>query len=126
MSSPFRSAVESGDPARIAAILDADVEFHSPAVFTTYRGRDQTLTVLNAVFEVFEDFRYIAELRDGAEEMLRFTARVGDLHLEGVDLVRYGADGTVAELTVMVRPLKALAAVAEAVGRQIAANARAR
>ncbi|CAM3766207.1 nuclear transport factor 2 family protein [Smaragdicoccus niigatensis] len=126
MTNSFRSAVESGDPAQIADVLHADVQFHSPAVFTTYRGREQTLVVLRAVFEVFEDFRYIAELRNGDDEMLRFTARVGDLQLEGVDLVRYGPDGTVAELTVMVRPLKALAAVAEAVGRQIAANARAR
>jgi hypothetical protein len=44
-----------------------------------------------------------------------FTARVGDRQVEGVDLVRDAGDGSIADLTVLVRPLSGLQALATAV-----------
>ena len=63
---------------------------------------------------MFEDFRYVDELRDGDLELLRFEARVGDREIEGIDLLRWNADGLVGELVVMIRPLSGLMATRDA------------
>ena len=123
MNSPFRAAVEAKDPEAMAALLRPDVVFRSPAVYKPYRGRDATMAVLGAVGEVFEDFRYTGQMRVDDEELLRFSARVGDRELEGVDLVRYDEEGLVRELTVMVRPHSGLVALLEAMGARLAAGA---
>ena len=83
MSSPFKAAVEAKAPDAMAAVLRPDVVFRSPAVYKPYQGREAALGVLRLVVEVFEDFRYTGQLRAGDEEVLRFSARVGDRELEG-------------------------------------------
>lgn len=118
--SSFRAAVESGDADRLAAVLHPDVVFRSPAVHAPYTGRDATMAVLRVVLQVFADFRYVTEVRTGPDEVLRFAARVGEREIDGVDLVRYGEDGLITELTVMIRPLSALHAVVEGVGARLA------
>lgn len=117
--SDFRTAVESGDASQIGATLHPDVVFRSPAVHAPYPGRDLVQVILGAVVEVFQDFRYVAEVRDGDDEVLRFNARVDGRDIDGVDLVRYDADGLVTELTVMIRPLSGLQAVQQAMAVQL-------
>jgi len=112
--SAFRAAVEAADPERLVATLAPDVRFRSPAVYRPYEGRDAVGALLRIVVTVFEDFRYVDELRGDDLEMLRFLARVGDRELEGVDLVRWNADSLVAELVVMIRPLSGLLATRDA------------
>ena len=71
-------------------------------------------TLLRAVTEVFEDFRYVEEFqRDGGAALI-FKARVGDKEVDGLDLIEYGDDGLVERLTVMVRPMSGMLALAEA------------
>lgn len=123
--SAFRTAIESKDPATIAAALSPDVTFRSPAVHKPYSGRDVVMVILGAVVQVFEDFSYVGHLQDGPEEMLRFTARIGEREIDGVDIVRYGEDGLVEGLTVMIRPLSALVAVKDAMGAKLAKLAQA-
>jgi SnoaL-like domain len=123
MSSPFKAAVEAKDPDAMAAVLRPDVVFRSPAVYKPYQGREAVLGVLTLVVEVFEEFRYTGHLREGDEEVLRFSARVGDRELEGVDLVRYDDAGLVSELAVMVRPHLGLVALLKAMGARLAAEA---
>jgi hypothetical protein len=120
---PFRAAVEGRDMAAAVALLAEDVVFRSPVVFTPYRGRDAVGTILHAVSEVFEDFRYVREVGAAGEpdHVLVFHARVGGLEIEGIDLLHTAADGQVDELTVMVRPLKAALALAEAMQAKLAA-----
>ena len=42
-----------------------------------------------------------------------FEARVGDRDVQGVDILRFGDDGRVVEMTVMVRPMSGMHALAE-------------
>jgi hypothetical protein len=67
---------------------------------------------------VLEDFRYTDQLENGEVATLIFEARVGDRRLNGLDLLRFDADGNVRELMVMVRPLSGLNALAEAMARR--------
>lgn len=122
MSHPFRAAVEAGDVEAAIALLAADVVFRSPVVHTPYVGTDAVAPLLRAVFEVFEDFRYVDELEsaDGGHALI-FAARVGNRELEGLDLLYDDADGRIARFTVMVRPLSGALALAEAMRAKLAA-----
>jgi len=115
----FRAAVESADADVIAAALAPEVTFRSPAVHAPYVGRETVQVVLAAVLQVFEEFRYVDTITEGAREMLRFQARVGSRDVDGVDIVTYDDRGLVSELTVMIRPLSALNAVREAMAAQL-------
>lgn len=118
-SDAFRSAVEREDPEALRATLADDVVFRSPVVFKAYEGKPLVATILTeGAMKVFKDFRYVEQLEDGDAAGLVFTARVGDRDLDGLDLLRFDADGKVRELMVMVRPMSGLNALAEAMGRQ--------
>jgi hypothetical protein len=109
----FRSAVEAEDHAAMVRSLAADVLFDSPVVHRRYQGRDAVASLLAAVLQVFEDFHYTQEYASTDGAVLRFACRVGDRDLEGVDILRFGADGLITEFTVMVRPYSAATALRE-------------
>jgi hypothetical protein len=118
-SDAFRAAVEAEDPEALTGALAEDVTFRSPVVFRAYEGKAVVSTILvEGALNVFEDFRYVEQLEDGDAAALIFKARVGDRDLDGLDLLRFDADGKVRELMVMVRPMSGLNALAEAMGRQ--------
>lgn len=124
MVHPFRAAIEARDLDAAVALLREDVVFRSPVVFTPYEGREAMRQILAAVIDVFEDFRYIREIgADGAaDHALVFEARVGDKQVQGCDFIHVDADGVIDEFTVMVRPLQAMLALAEAMKARLAAG----
>jgi limonene-1,2-epoxide hydrolase len=113
---PFRASVEARDIDAAVALLADDVVFHSPVVFKPYTGRAAVAPILHAVAQVFEEFEYVREIGadDADAHALVFRARVGDRRVEGVDLVHVDAQGLIDELVVMIRPLSAALALAEA------------
>ena len=113
MSSPFRAAVEAKDLDAMRATLHPDVVFRSPVVYKPYEGRDAVMFLLQAVIQVFEDFRYLDELHAEGSHALIFEARAGGRELNGLDYIRTDADGLITELWVMIRPLSGLSAVGE-------------
>jgi SnoaL-like protein len=119
LSDRFRAAVEAEDPDALTDALADDVVFRSPAVFKPYESKAVVSAILvQGAMKVFEDFRYTDQLEGSGVATLVFRARVGDRELEGLDLLRFDADGRVGELTVMVRPLSGLNALAEAMARR--------
>jgi hypothetical protein len=116
----FERAVEARDPDAIADALAAEVTFRSPVVYRPYEGREAVATVLRAVTRVFERFEYVQRLEapDGAVALI-FKARVGEREIDGLDLLRLDDDGQVTELTVMVRPLSGITALAEAMAEEL-------
>ncbi|MGH2749201.1 MAG: nuclear transport factor 2 family protein [Actinomycetota bacterium] len=122
MSPSFKAAVESRDLQAIVGTLAPDVVFRSPAVYKPYKGRDAVGALLAAVSTVFEDFRYTTQIDDGEREVLIFEARVGDREVQGADILRFGDEGLVAELTVMIRPMSGLLALADAMQERLSAG----
>jgi SnoaL-like domain len=116
---PFAVAVEAGDDAAAVATLADDVVFRSPAVYKPYRGKEQVDQLLRLVATVFENFRYTHEWRDGPTTILFFEANVGDRELQGIDILEENEAGQVAALTVMIRPLSGLQAVAAAMAERL-------
>ena len=113
-SDRFRAAAEGKDFSAMDDLFAEDVVFRSPVVFKPYDGRDQVQLILSAVVQVFEEFRYIEQVETGDVAVLQFETRVGDRQLQGVDILKFAEDGAISELTVMVRPLSGIHALAEA------------
>jgi hypothetical protein len=120
---PFRAAVEARNIDAALDLLSEDVVFRSPVVFRPYRGRDAVAPILDAALQVFEDFRYVREIGsdDAADHALLFQAKVGGREVEGSDFLHTNEVGSITELTVMVRPLSATIALAEAMNARLAA-----
>ncbi len=127
---PFRKAVEDRDPAAVEALLAEDVVFVSPVAFKPYPGKAITAAILRGVMRVFEDFTYVREITQpgSRDHAFVFTATVNGRQIQGCDLLHFDEEGKIDEFTVMVRPLSAATALAEAMGAQfdrIAAEASA-
>jgi hypothetical protein len=119
----FGAAVEARDMNAAVALLSEDVVFRSPIVFKPYQGRDAVAAILHAVSRVLEDFRYVREIGapDATDHALVFQARIGEREIEGCDFLHIDEDGSIDELVVMVRPLTAAQALAEAMRAELAA-----
>jgi hypothetical protein len=119
---PFRVAAETKDLDLLRETLAEDVTFHSPVVFKAYEGLEMTMVILSNVIEIFEDFRYLDEARGDGTVVLRFAARVDDQYeIEGVDYITLDAEGRVTDLTVFMRPQKAVVAFNELMGARLGA-----
>ncbi|MEV0372892.1 nuclear transport factor 2 family protein [Streptomyces sp. NPDC050636] len=116
----FREAVEARDHNAVEALLAEDVVFTSPVAFKPYPGKAITAAILRGVMRVFTDFHYIREIAgsDGRDHALVFKAKVGDLEINGCDFLHFDDNGLIDDFTVMVRPLSAAQALAEAMGAQ--------
>ncbi len=118
----WHAMLASGDLAELGSLLHPKVVFHSPMAHTPYPGAMVVGLILTTVFKVFEDFAYHRECvsSDGLSITLEFSARVGDKQLKGVDLIRFDAAGKMVDFEVMVRPMSALQALGDEMGKRLA------
>jgi hypothetical protein len=113
-SDRFRAAAEGKDFSAIDELFTEDVVFRSPVVFKPYEGRDAVATLLGAVVQVFEDFRYTDQVETGDSAALAFSARIDDRELDGLDFLHFDSDGRVDRMAVYVRPMSGMHALADA------------
>lgn len=118
-SDGFRAAAEAKDFAAGEHLFAPGVTFRSPVVYKPYEGREALKLLLGAVVQVFEDFRYVEQVETGDTAVLQFEARVGEKSLQGVDILKFDDEGAITELTVMVRPMSGVHALAEAMQRML-------
>jgi hypothetical protein len=113
-SDAFRRAAENKDFSQVDELFADDVVFRSPVVFKPYEGAEAIKVLLNAISQVFEDFRYLEQVETGDVAVLFFEATVGDRQVQGVDILKFGGpEDRIAEMTVMLRPMSGMHAVAE-------------
>ncbi len=77
------------------------------------------IALLAIVLEMFQDFTYTDVIDGGDTAALFFEALVEGRQVQGVDHLRFRSDGLISELTVMIRPLSGLNAVAEYTGQRL-------
>ena len=112
--------VASGDRDLLSQLLSEHIVFHSPFMQSPIPGRPATLLVLSTVVQIFENFRYCRTFIGGSHDVtLEFAANIGKWQLKGVDLIKFDEHGKMIEFEVMVRPIKALAALGEEMGNRI-------
>lgn len=115
----WHAAVDTQDGGAVRALLAPDVVFRSPVAHTPYQGQDAVAFLLGNVIQVFQDFTYHREFISGDSVTLEFSARVGDLDLKGVDIIRLDDAGRIADFEVMVRPANALMALGQEMGQRL-------
>ena len=115
--------IDTRDLAALPPLLHADAVFRSPAAYKPYHGAPAVALILRTVFGVFSGFAYERQFAtgDGLDVALEFRAQVGDRQLKGVDLICFDADGRIVDFEVMIRPASGLQALAEEMGRRLAA-----
>ena len=116
----FRAAVEARDHEAFPALFAENIAFFSPVAPPPFTGRDRVATILRAAFAVLEDFRYERELAsdDARDVALPFQARIGALPAQGCDFLHLDDHGLIDRFIVMLRPLPAVEAMAEAMSAQ--------
>jgi hypothetical protein len=116
-------------PGGLDALLDDEVVFYSPIVFTPQRGKAVTTLYLEAAAQTFPGdhgfpsdpdgdgdgigpppggFRYTKTVVAGDTAVLEFETTMGGTFVNGVDIIRCNAEGRIIEFRVMVRPLQAV------------------
>jgi hypothetical protein len=112
--------VASGDSEILRLLLADDIVFRSPIVQSPIPGSAATLLVLTTVVQIFENFSYHRTFVAGTHDVaLEFSANIGKWQLKGIDLVKFNQKGEMIEFEVMIRPIKALQALAEEIGGRI-------
>jgi hypothetical protein len=119
---PFRVAAESHNIDALLDTLAPDVVLHSPVTFAPYTGKETVGQLLRLVSEAFDGWQFAQEVH-GPDDVIGFVfrTRVQGRELEGLDLLRLDANGLIADLTVMIRPLSGLIALAQAIGPKLEA-----
>ena len=102
--------VRNCDPSGLDRLLAEDAVFHSPVVHSPQRGKKLTAMYLGAAFKVFfgPSFRYVREIVGPTDAMLEFESEIDGVAVNGVDIIRWNAEGQISEFKVMIRPLKAI------------------
>jgi predicted SnoaL-like aldol condensation-catalyzing enzyme len=111
------------DPAKLADLLADDAVFHSPVVHTPQEGKAKVMAYLGAAGSVFGtgSFRYVREFADGDNVLLEFVSEIDGIKINGIDLIRFNAEGKIEDFKVMVRPLKAINKLWELMAAQLQA-----
>ena len=127
-TSPDSTAVEPLRAAMLACDVDAVVDCFAPdAVFRSpltdrlvFTGHAQIRALTEVLLEVLNDLRYDDEAAGPGTGILTWHARIGGQPIEGVDQIRFRADGKIKEFTVYFRPLPAAAVALRVIGTGLA------
>ena len=106
----WHELVRSRNTNGLNSLLADDVVFHSPVVHTPQMGKAITVQYLSAALHVFfnESFRYVRELTGPNDAALEFQVEIEGIIVNGVDLLKWNAEGEIVEFKVFIRPLKAI------------------
>jgi hypothetical protein len=103
-------------------LLDDDVAFYSPIVFTPQLGKKVTSLYLRAAGRTFAGsgssskrdpdsggrFHYTKSVIGGDTAVLEFETTMEGKYVNGVDIIRCNEEGRIIEFRVMIRPLQAV------------------
>ena len=115
--------VRTQDPSGLDALLAEDVVFHSPVVHAPQHGKKLAAWYLSAAFRVFFNptFRYVREIVGPFDAMLEFETELDGILVNGVDIIRWNAEGRIVDFKVMIRPLKGMNIIHQKMGELLAA-----
>ena len=116
----FRTSVEARDLDAVMELFAEDATFHSPVVFKPYEGRDAIRVILESIIQVLPDLTYIDELTSWDRAIFVFEGTTGDRKVTGIDYLTV-KDGLITDLTVFIRPMSGLTAVAEEMKKMLEA-----
>jgi hypothetical protein len=124
-------------PGGLDELLDDDVVFYSPIVYTPQVGKAITKLYLQAAGQTLpgekaastashgdaprSSFHYTKIVTTGDTAVLEFETTVEGKYVNGVDIFRCNDEGRIVEIRVMLRPLQAINLVHQQMGRALEA-----
>ena len=119
--SKWHDVVNLRDYNTLTEILDDQVIFYSPVVYTPQRGKDITLKYLMAASEVFNasNFKYHKEVIHKQHACLEFTLTIEDTDINGIDLISWNDSGLITEFKVFIRPLQGVNVIHKMMGNML-------
>jgi hypothetical protein len=115
----FQIAMENQDDDAYEALLSEGAVLHSPVLRRPFVGRDTVAPLLGLLRACFVDPVYTDALEAPGTLGLVFRAKIADLEAEGMQLLRFDETGAIADITGMLRPIRAAWALSEAMGPRI-------
>ena len=129
----WHAFIRGEEPNGLEALLDDDVVFYSPIVFTPQEGKAITSLYLQAAAQTFGGgsgggggvgggdsgrsgrggFHYTKTVVAGDTAVLEFETTMKGKYVNGVDIIRCNDEGRIVEFRVMIRPLQAVNLVHE-------------
>ena len=109
----FRDLVKRRDLAALQGIIADEPVFHTPRFLRPITNKEHMVLVLQGIVTFVQDFEYHRIFTNGNEAVMEFRGRIGDVVVHGVAIFTVDDAGKIKELTVLLRPTKAL----EAIGR---------
>ena len=128
-------------PGGLDSLLDDDVVFYSPIVYTPQRGKAVTTLYLRAAAQALpgdaptaadadhtardapmgasSGFRYTKQVLAGDTAVLEFETSIDGKYVNGVDIIRCNEAGRIVEFRVMIRPLQAVDLVHRQMGETL-------
>ncbi len=102
--------VKTGDMGILDQLLANEVSFHSPVVWLPQKGKQLTKMYLTAAMHILRQggFHYSKEIVSGQQACLEFETQIGEITVNGVDIITWNDAGKITEFKVMIRPVKAL------------------
>ena len=118
-------------PGGLDELLDDDVVFYSPIVYTPQAGKAITALYLSVAGQTLpgektsstgdssKGFRYTKQVLSGDTAVLEFETTVEGKYVNGVDIIRCNDAGKIVEFRVMIRPLQAINLVHRQMGEML-------
>ena len=125
-------------PGGLDELLDDEVVFYSPIVYTPQRGKAITIVYLQAAGQTLpgepktnsgsqtggettdaKSFRYTKQTMSGDTAVLEFETTVEGKYVNGVDIITCNQAGKIVEFRVMIRPLQAINLVHKQMGEML-------
>ena len=113
--------ISTHDASGLDALIADDAVFHSPVVHKPQVGKSLTVMYLTAAFDVFRSLRYVREVVGPRDAVLEFTLEIDGIAVNGVDMIKWNAEGQIVDFKVMLRPLKAVNVIHEKMGARLQA-----
>ena len=117
----WHRAVAEKDHGSFGPLLAADVTLGAPPYWEKLEGHALVHHLLGLIVDTIEGFTYHREWVSEGELALEFTGRIGELQLQGIDLISLNEQCVIQNLDVLIRPANAVGALIQTVAPQMAA-----
>ena len=118
--STWHRVVAAKDRKALLGLLAEDVSLGAPPYYERLQGRDLVHHLLGLILHTIDEFTYHRQWQNEGELALEFTGRVGELQLQGIDLITLNDRFVIVNLDVLIRPAKAVDALRDVIAPQMA------
>ena len=117
----WHAYMKSPNDAALWDLLHPDAVFESPVVHTPQRGREITFKYLSSAAKVLGGpaFRYVGEWQAPNSAVLEFVTERDGITINGIDMITGDNEGRITHFKVMVRPLKAINMLHQAMAAEL-------